>query len=109
MFDGEIEAAILRVPACENSLANISAGGSAEATEITDHERRFCALIKDSLKDNNLFFVGVDFLGDYVTEVNVISPGTVLPTNRVYGMQLENAFIDRLETKIKDFQASLDT
>ncbi len=104
MFDGEIEAAILRVPADEDSLANISAGGSAQATDITDHERRFCALIKDSLKENNLFFVGVDFLGDYVTEVNVISPGTVLPTNQVYDIHLENAFIDRMEVKIQAHQ-----
>lgn len=99
LMDGDPVAAILRVPSEPGALANITAGASVQKTEITDRERALCDKLGPILKDRGLFLVGIDFLGDYLTEINVISPGTLRDTNKLYGIKLEEIFWEKLEAK----------
>jgi len=99
-IDGEPAAAILRVPAEAGALANISAGATAVATELSPIQTQFCTEIASHFIKNNLFLVGVDFLGDYLTEINVISPGTLVATNEIYGMEIEKIFWNKIEARL---------
>ena len=104
MFDGEPVCSLLRVPKDTNSLANISQGANIEKCDLTEHEKKLCAKIAPILQDYGLFFVGIDMLGDYITEINLISVGTVVPANNLYGIQLEKLFWNKLEEKYRDFK-----
>lgn len=100
LFDGDPVSALLRVPPAPDVPANISMGAAIEATEITPHEQKLCAQLGPRLKELGLFFVGIDMLGDYLAEINIISPGTVRPANNLYNSTLEVTFWDKVEQKI---------
>ena len=104
MFDGEPVCSLLRVPKDENSLANVTQGASLEKTELTLREQALCDEIGPILRDYGLFFVGLDMLGDYLTEINLISVGTIVPANNLYGINLEEKFWDKLEEKLTRFK-----
>ena len=74
LIDGEPVGAINRVPAEHDSRSNMHVGGRAEKTELTDREREICARIGPALKERGFIFVGIDVIGDYMTEINVTSP-----------------------------------
>ncbi len=105
LFDGEPVCSILRVPKDASSLANITQGATSEKTELTPREQALCAEIGPILRDYGIFFAGLDMLGDYLSEINVISVGTVVPANALYGIKLEELFWDKLEAKIDAFKA----
>jgi glutathione synthase len=74
LLDGEILGAINRVPRSDDLRSNIHAGGRVEAVEVTDGERAMVARMAPRLKEDGLVFVGLDVIGDRLTEVNVTSP-----------------------------------
>ena len=74
LVDGEIAGAINRVPAAGETRSNMHVGGRPEPTELTDREREICARIGPDLKARGLIFVGIDVIGDWLTEINVTSP-----------------------------------
>ncbi len=74
LIDGEPVGAINRVPAEHDSRSNMHVGGRAGATELTEREREICARIGPSLKQRGFILVGIDVIGDYMTEINVTSP-----------------------------------
>src|SRR6185437_8147147 len=74
LVDGVPKGAVLRVPAEGESRANLHVGGQAVKTTLTDREKDICAAIGPSLREQGLIFVGIDVLGDYITEINVTSP-----------------------------------
>lgn len=100
LFDGHPEAAILRVPADPDKPANIRSGASVVPAVITERDKAVCDAVGPVLREMGLFFVGLDMLGDWLTEINVISPGTVKPANDVLGTKLEVNFWDRLEARL---------
>ncbi len=99
LFDGEPVAALLRVPAAPDKPANITVGATIAKTEITKKEQELCKEMKPILQDRDLFFVGIDMLGNYLIEINLISPGTVKPANQLYNIELEKIFWDKVEAK----------
>lgn len=99
MFDGEPVSAILRVPKDADSLANVTQGAMVEPASLTPREEMLCEELKPILQDYGMFFIGVDMLGDYLTELNVISVGTLVPANQLYGIKLEETFWDKLENR----------
>ena len=105
LFDGEPVCSILRVPKDASSLANITQGAKSEKTTLTPREEALCAEIGPILRDYGIFFAGIDMLGDYLSEINVISVGTVVPANALYSIKLEEVFWDKLEAKIDTFKA----
>ncbi len=74
LIDGEPVGAINRVPSETDARSNMHVGGRAEATELTEREREICARIGPTLKERGQVFVGIDVIGDYLTEINVTSP-----------------------------------
>ena len=74
LVDGEIAGAVNRVPADGEARSNFHAGGKAAAAELTDRDREICARLAPELKRRGLIFVGIDVIGDYLTEINVTSP-----------------------------------
>ena len=74
LVDGEPVGAINRVPAEGQVRSNLARGGRAEAVELTDRDRELCAIIGPELRRRGLLFVGIDVIGDYLTEINVTSP-----------------------------------
>jgi glutathione synthase len=74
LVDGEPAGAINRVPASGQVRSNLRVGGRAEPVELTARDRELCALIGPELKRRGLVFVGIDVIGDYLTEINVTSP-----------------------------------
>lgn len=106
MFGGKPVCALLRVPQDSNSLANVTQGASLKKTELTLREKALCAELGPILDSYGLFFTGIDMLGDYLTEINVISVGTVVPANNLYGIKLEETFWDMLLERYEHFKSA---
>jgi len=97
LIDGEARGAILRVPSEEEHRSNLHVGGSAVACELTPRDREICARVGPKLREDGLVFVGLDVIGDYLTEVNVTSPTGVQEITALYGTRLEVEMIDWVE------------
>jgi glutathione synthase len=82
LIDGVPVGAVLRVPAAGEARANLHVGARAVKAEITRREREICEAIGPTLKEQGLIFVGIDVIGDYLTEINVTSPTGLQEINR---------------------------
>jgi len=99
LIDGEPVGAINRVPAEHDSRSNMHVGGRAEPTELTAREREICAAIGPSLKERGFILVGIDVIGDYMTEINVTSPTGIREVKRFGGADIAALFWDAVEAK----------
>jgi len=97
LIDGQARSAILRVPSDEETRSNLHVGGSAVACEMSPRDREICARIGPRLKEDGLVFVGIDVIGDYLTEINVTSPTGLQEITQLYGTRLEVEMIDWVE------------
>jgi glutathione synthase len=100
LVDGEPMGAINRVPATGEARSNMHVGGRPERTTLTAREREICAAIGPSLRAQGMIFVGIDVIGDYLTEINVTSPTGIQEVARFDGVHLERAIWDSIEAKI---------
>lgn len=100
LLDGEVLGAIARVPREDESRGNIHVGGSVKKVTIGPRERRICDRVAPRLKADGLWFVGLDIIGDYLTEVNVTSPTGVQEIDRLDGVSLEARVIDFVEAQV---------
>ncbi|MBV9863353.1 MAG: glutathione synthase [Alphaproteobacteria bacterium] len=100
LIEGEAAGAVMRVPPEGESRANLHVGGRAEATELTAREREICAAIGPTLREQGLVFVGIDVIGDYMTEINVTSPTGVQEIARLGGPDLAPAIWDAIEARL---------
>ena len=103
LVDGKPVGAVNRVPAAGEARANFHAGGAAGKSELTERERDICATIGPALEERGLIFVGIDVIGDYLTEINVTSPTGIQEINRLDGVEIERDIWDAIE---KQFQAT---
>ena len=99
LVDGEPLGAINRVPADGEARSNMHVGGRAEAVEMTPRDREICARIGPVLREQGLIFVGIDVIGDWLTEINVTSPTGLQEVARFGGADLAAAIWDVIETK----------
>ena len=99
LIDGEPAGAINRVPAAGEARSNMHAGGTPMKATLTTREREICEAIGEALKSRGLVFVGIDVIGDYLTEINVTSPTGLQEINRFDGVQLEARIWDRIEDR----------
>jgi glutathione synthase len=99
LIEGEPVGAINRVPAEHDSRSNMHVGGRAEATELTEREREICAAIGPSLRERGFVLVGIDVIGDYMTEINVTSPTGVREVKRFGGADIASLFWDAVEAR----------
>jgi len=100
LVDGEPLGGVLRVPAKGEARANLHVGGKAVKTKLTRREREICAAIGPTLKSQGLIFVGIDVIGDYLTEINVTSPTGIQEINRLDGVTLEKNVWDAIEKRL---------
>ena len=97
LIDGEPVGAINRIPAKDQVRSNLARGGRAEAVELTARDREICAVIGPELRARGLLFVGIDVIGDYMTEINVTSPTGAQQLKRFGGADAATALWDRIE------------
>ena len=97
LVDGEPVGAINRVPADGQVRSNLRVGGRAEQVELTARDKELCAIIGPELKLRGLLFVGIDVIGDYLTEINVTSPTGAQQLKRFTGIDATAHLWDRIE------------
>ena len=97
LVDGEPVGAINRVPATGEVRSNLARGGRAEAVGLTGRDEAICAAIGPELRRRGLLFVGIDVIGDYLTEINVTSPTGAQQLRRFGGPNAAAALWDRIE------------
>lgn len=101
VVDGEvIPYALARIPAQGESRGNLAAGGRAEGRELTDRDRWIAAQVAPSLRERGLIFVGLDVIGDYLTEINVTSPTCVQELDKLFGLNISAILMDHIESKV---------
>jgi glutathione synthase len=101
LVDGEPAGAINRVPAAGEARSNMHVGGRPEKSPLTDRDREICAAIGPTLREQGLLFVGIDVIGNYLTEINVTSPTGLQEIARYDGVHIEKAIWDRIEAKVQ--------
>ncbi len=97
LIDGEPVGAINRIPAKDQVRSNLAKGGRAEQVELTARDKELCRIIGPELKARGLLFVGIDVIGDYLTEINVTSPTGAQQLKRFGGADAAAALWDRIE------------
>ncbi len=101
LLDGEPLGAILRVPAGEEVRSNLRVGGTATKTDITPHERHIIDTLAPRLRKDGLWFVGIDVIGEKLTEVNVTSPTGIQSMSRLDDKNLCAPVIAWVEQHVK--------
>jgi glutathione synthase len=99
LVEGEPVGAVNRVPAVGEARANLHVGGRAVQTPLTARDREICAAIGPSLRAQGLLFVGIDVIGDYMTEINVTSPTGIQEIARLDGVDLSRNIWDAIEAR----------
>ncbi|MGB0920210.1 MAG: glutathione synthase [Alphaproteobacteria bacterium] len=99
LVDGVPVGAINRVPAEGEARSNMHVGGRAEKVELTKRDQEICEIIGADLKARGLIFVGIDVIGDYMTEINVTSPTGIQELERFDGTNAAAAIWDAVESK----------
>jgi glutathione synthase len=97
VLDGEPLGAVLRVPRHDDTRSNIHVGGTCEKVSVNDRDREIVATLAPRLRQDGLYFVGLDIIGDWLTEVNVTSPTGIQEINALDNVRLEAAVIDFVE------------
>ncbi|MFV0245289.1 MAG: glutathione synthase [Qingshengfaniella sp.] len=99
LVDGEPVGAINRVPASGETRSNMHVGGRAEKTELTARDLEICAAIGPTLKQHGQIFVGIDVIGDYLTEINVTSPTGLQELERFDGRNVTSLIWEAIEAR----------
>jgi len=101
MIDGQpVPYALARVPAVGETRGNLAAGGSGIAQELTERDRWICEQVGPVVKEKGLIFVGLDVIGDYLTEINVTSPTCVRELDRAYNLDIGGQLMDCIASKL---------
>jgi len=97
MVDGEYAGAVNRIPAADDLRSNMLRGGSPKATDLTPREREICETLGPALRARGLLFVGLDVIGDYITEINVTSPTGIRAVKNVGGPDIAVLIWNKIE------------
>jgi len=101
LVDGEFAGAVNRIPAADDLRSNMVRGGAAAATELTAREREICQRLGPALRERGLLFVGIDVIGDFITEINVTSPTGIRAIKNLGGPDIAALIWDTIEKKRK--------
>ena len=102
LIDGNpVEYCLARVPAIGESRGNLAAGGSGIAQELTDRDRWICEEVSPALKERGLLFVGLDVIGEYLTEINITSPTCVREIDRAQSLDISDDLMDCIQEKLE--------
>ena len=102
MIDGEpVPYCLARIPALGETRGNLAAGGRGEARPLTERDREIAAIVGPSLREKGLLFVGLDVIGDYLTEINVTSPTCIREIDKAFDTRIGERLMDAIETKLQ--------
>src|SRR6056297_2157128 len=99
LVDGEPAGAINRIPGAGETRSNMHVGGRPEKVSMTDRDYEICARIGPRLRDKGQVFVGIDVIGDYLTEINVTSPTGIQELERFDGINVAGQIWNSIEKK----------
>ena len=99
LVEGKPIGALNRIPTGKDFRGNMAVGGRVAPVDITDRERGICKALAPKLKQDGLYFVGIDVIGGYLTEVNVTSPTGIREIDRLNNVSLGKEVINWLESK----------
>lgn len=103
MIDGApVDYALARIPRNGDFRGNLAAGGLGQGVELTDRDRWICAQVGPALRARGLLFVGLDVIGDYLTEINVTSPTCAREIDTIYGTDIAATFMDVVAQKRRE-------
>jgi glutathione synthase len=97
LLNGEFLGAVTRVSGKEDIRSNFHAGGAARKSILSERDKEICQKIAPELKKRGLFFVGIDVIGDYLTEINVTSPTGIQEINHLNNCKIEREIIKFFE------------
>ena len=101
LIDGEpIDYALARVPADGDARGNLAAGAEGVAIQVTERMRAIAAEVAPALRAKGLIFVGLDVIGDYLTEINVTSPTCVREIDAAFGTDIAGSLMDTIEKQL---------
>ena len=106
VLNGEPLGAVLRVPMETETRGNIHAGGTCVRSDVTERDKEICTALAPLLRQDGLYFVGLDVIGNFLTEVNVTSPTGIQEINNLNGVQVERQVIDFVEREIEKIAKS---
>ncbi|MGD8421354.1 MAG: glutathione synthase, partial [Gammaproteobacteria bacterium] len=92
--------ALARLPAVGENRGNIAAGASTRGQDLSERDRWLCEQVGPDLQARGLIFVGLDVIGDYITEINVTSPTGVRELDREFGINISADLFECIERKI---------
>jgi glutathione synthase len=101
LIDGKpIPYALARIPSEKDNRGNLAAGASAVGVELSDRDRWICDQVGAELSDRGLWFVGLDIIGDFLTEINVTSPTCIRELDQIYNLNISADLLDVIEHKL---------
>lgn len=107
LIDGEpIPYALARMPPADDFRGNLAVGGKGVGRELSERDRWICEQVGPALREMRLYFVGIDVIGDYLTEVNVTSPTGIRELDRAFDLNISATLMDCLEKKLQSRRAT---
>ncbi|MDH4871628.1 glutathione synthase [Pseudomonas sp. BN515] len=107
MIDGEpVPYCLARIPAAGETRGNLAAGGRGEARPLTDRDREIAAAVGPTLREKGLLFVGLDVIGEHLTEINVTSPTCIREIDKAYDTRIGERLMDAIARKLDARSAS---
>lgn len=101
MINGEpVPYALARIPAEGETRGNLAAGGRGVGVPLSPRDRWICEQVGPVLREKGLLFVGLDVIGDYLTEINVTSPTCIRELDALYGLNIAGQFLDVVEKQV---------
>lgn len=102
LIDGKpVPYALARIPAADDFRGNLASDAKGEGVELTVRDRWICEQVGPVLSEKGLLFVGLDLIGDYLTEINVTSPTCARELDAIYNLNISDILLDCLEEKLK--------
>jgi glutathione synthase len=102
LIDGEpIPYALARIPQAGETRANLAAGGRGEGVALNERDRWICGQVAPTLREMGLLFVGLDVIGDYLTEINVTSPTCARELDAQFGLHIGDDLMAAIERRLQ--------
>ena len=105
LINGEpVDYALARIPKSGETRGNLAAGGTGKGVELSERDKWICRKVGPVLRSMGLLFVGLDVIGDYLTEVNVTSPTCIRELDAIYGINIGDQLMELIDKKVNDKQ-----
>lgn len=102
LIDGiPVDYALARIPMAGETRGNLAAGGTGKGVALSQRDRWICAQVGPELRQRGLMFVGLDVIGDYLTEINVTSPTCIRELEAIYNIDIAGKLLDTIGSRVK--------